>query len=65
MLLTTPPTAGLPPFYSERKAKEPEAQQVASLLPNARFSLIAGASHCLWLIHTDEMKTLLLDFVRD
>jgi proline iminopeptidase len=39
-------------------------EQVAALLPMARFSLIAGADHYLWFSHSDLMKGLLRDFVQ-
>jgi proline iminopeptidase len=38
-------------------------QQVMGLLPDARFELIAGAQHCLWLAHPDELRLLLRAFI--
>ncbi len=38
-------------------------EQLAHLLPNGRFELIHGASHCIWLSHADEVRGLLRDFI--
>lgn len=38
-------------------------EQVASLMPNAHFELIAGAEHVIWISHADELKRLLCEFV--
>ncbi len=40
-------------------------EQVANLMPNARFELIAGAEHVIWFSHLTELKMLLRDFVED
>lgn len=40
-------------------------EQVAHLLPDARFVLICGADHHLWLTHADEMATHLREFVAE
>lgn len=37
-------------------------EQVAHLLPNARFHLIGGADHYLWTSHAEPMKILLREF---
>jgi proline iminopeptidase len=39
-------------------------EQVARLLPNARFEMFAGANHYLWLTHAGVMQTMLQEFVR-
>jgi proline iminopeptidase len=38
-------------------------EQVANLMPDARFALIEGAEHVIWFSHSDELKSLLRDFV--
>ncbi len=38
-------------------------EQVARLLPNARFEMLAGADHHLWQGHADALSSLLNDFV--
>lgn len=38
-------------------------EQVANLMPGARFELIEGARHAVWLTHGDELRVLLRDFV--
>jgi proline iminopeptidase len=38
-------------------------QQVANLIPNARFEMIEGAEHVIWFSHEDELKDLLRDFL--
>jgi proline iminopeptidase len=38
-------------------------EQVARLIPAARFELIEGAEHVIWLSHPDELNSLLRDFV--
>lgn len=40
-------------------------EQVAHLMPNARFELIEGAEHVIWHSHPDELKSLLRTFVCD
>ncbi len=37
-------------------------EQVARLMPDARFELIEGAEHVVWLSHPDELKSLLRTF---
>jgi proline iminopeptidase len=37
-------------------------EQVARLMPNARFELIEGAEHVTWFSHPDELKSLLRSF---
>jgi proline iminopeptidase len=39
-------------------------QQVAMLMPNARFELIDGAAHVIWAIHADAQARLLREFIR-
>ena len=38
-------------------------QQVVGALPDARFELIDGAQHCLWLTHPDELRSRLRGFL--
>ena len=38
-------------------------EQIAHLLPDARFELIEGAGHNLWLTHADELRSLLRAFL--
>ncbi len=38
-------------------------EQVANLMRNARFEMIKGAEHVIWLSHEDELKGLLRDFL--
>ncbi|MGH9847415.1 MAG: alpha/beta fold hydrolase [Blastocatellia bacterium] len=40
-------------------------EQVANLMPDARYELIAGAEHVIWFSHPDELKSLLRSFVDD
>jgi proline iminopeptidase len=40
-------------------------EQVANLIPNARFEMIEGAEHVIWLSHPIELKSILRDFVDD
>jgi proline iminopeptidase len=40
-------------------------EQVARLMPNARFELIEGAEHILWLSHPNQLRLLLRSFVGD
>ena len=40
-------------------------EQVANLMPNARFELIEGAEHIIWFSHSNELKALLRSFVAD
>ena len=39
-------------------------EQIAQLLPNAHFEMIAGADHHPWVTHAQPMQDLLQDFVR-
>jgi proline iminopeptidase len=39
-------------------------EQLAKLLPNARFELIRGAAHFIWFTHSNELKALLRDFLK-
>jgi proline iminopeptidase len=41
------------------------AEQVASLLPRARFSVIPEAAHCLWLTHPHQLQHLLRSFLQE
>jgi proline iminopeptidase len=38
-------------------------EQVANLLPNGRFEMIAGAGHSLWLTHAEELRSCLRSFL--
>lgn len=38
-------------------------EQVAHLLPQAKFELIPGADHYIWVTHFEQMKAILNDFV--
>ena len=38
-------------------------EQVANLMPNARFAFIKGAEHVIWFSHPNELKSILRDFV--
>jgi hypothetical protein len=40
-------------------------EQVASLMPDARFELIEGAEHVIWLSRPNELKSLLRSFIDD
>jgi len=40
-------------------------EQVARLMPDARFELIEGAEHVAWFSHHEELKSLLRTFVID
>ena len=40
-------------------------EQVANLMPNARFEFIEGAEHVIWFSHPNELKSLLRNFVDD
>jgi len=39
-------------------------EQVAQLLPNADFHLIAGADHHCWVTHPEELRAALRAFVQ-
>jgi proline iminopeptidase len=38
-------------------------QQLVHLLPNARYEVVEGAAHCLWLTHADDMRSRLRAFL--
>jgi proline iminopeptidase len=38
-------------------------EQLANLMPNARFELIPEAEHIIWFSHEEELKSLLREFV--
>jgi proline iminopeptidase len=40
-------------------------EQVANLMPNARFEFVEGAEHVIWFSHSNELKSLLRNFVDD
>ena len=40
-------------------------EQVANLMPNARFEFIGGAEHVIWYSHPNELKSILRKFVDD
>jgi proline iminopeptidase len=49
--------------YGERDIRPRwPVEQVARLMPNARFELVAGAEHVIWHSHADELKSLLRTF---
>ncbi len=56
-------TPGMFLYGSEDIRPSWPVEQVAALLPNAKFQLIPGADHHLWVTHSAEMKELLEDFV--
>ena len=39
------------------------AEQIANLMPNARFEMIRGAEHFIWSTHESELRSLLRQFV--
>jgi proline iminopeptidase len=39
-------------------------EQVAQLLPNASFQMIAGADHHIWVTHAEELQDTLRYFVQ-
>ncbi len=39
-------------------------EQMASLMPNARFEMIEGAEHVVWFSHADKLKFLLREFIQ-
>jgi proline iminopeptidase len=41
------------------------AEEVANLLPRARFSVIPEAAHCLWLTHPQHLQHLLRSFLQE
>ena len=38
-------------------------EQLANLMPNARFEMITGAEHVIWFSHENELKGLLRNFL--
>lgn len=40
-----------------------QIEQIARLMPAARFELIEGAEHVIWFSHHDELRVLLREFV--
>jgi proline iminopeptidase len=40
-------------------------EQVANLMPQARFEVLEGAEHVIWLSHSNELESLLRTFVND
>jgi proline iminopeptidase len=51
--------------YGERDIRPSwPVEQVAQLLPNAAFRMIAGADHHIWVTHAEELKARLRDFVQ-
>lgn len=38
-------------------------EQLARLMPGARFELIEGAEHVIWFSHPEELKSLVQAFV--
>lgn len=38
-------------------------EQIASLMPNARFEMIEGAEHVIWFSHENELKSFLREFL--
>ena len=52
--------------YGERDIRPRwPVEQVARLMPNARFELIEGAEHVIWFSHAEKLKSLLRTFVGD
>jgi pimeloyl-ACP methyl ester carboxylesterase len=50
--------------YGERDIRPSwPIEQVAQLLPFARFELIKGAEHVIWFSHQNELRRLLREFV--
>jgi proline iminopeptidase len=59
------PTPGLF-VYGDRDIRPSwPVEQVAALLPRARFERVDGAGHHLWLTHAEQLKARLTGFVRD
>ena len=38
-------------------------QQVANLMPNARFEMLAGSEHVIWFSHKNELRLILREFI--
>jgi proline iminopeptidase len=52
-------------LYGERDIRPSwPIEQVAQLLPNASFQMIAGADHHIWVTHAEELRAWLRDFVQ-
>ena len=50
--------------YGERDIRPRwPTEQIAHLMPNARFELISGAEHVIWSTHENELRGLLREFV--
>lgn len=50
--------------YGERDIRPRwPVEQLAQLLPDARFELIEGAEHVIWLTHADELRARLRNFL--
>src|SRR5689334_18683133 len=51
--------------YGERDIRPSwPIEQVAQLLPNATFEMIAGADHHIWVTHSEELRAALRPFVQ-
>ena len=51
-------------IYGERDIRPSwPIEQVAQLLPFARFELITGADHVIWFSHQTELRRLIREFV--
>ena len=48
---------------SEKLWTSRQGQGLAEMLPLARFELIEGAEHVLWLTHAQELRIILSDFL--
>ena len=40
-------------------------EQVANLMPNARFVMVEGAAHLIWSSHPNQLRALLREFVEE
>ena len=38
-------------------------QQLANLMPKARFEMLEGAEHVIWFSHEQELKSILREFI--
>jgi hypothetical protein len=54
---------GGPPVRDHRPSWPVE--QVANLMPDARFELIEGVEHVIWFSHPNELESILRNFVDD
>lgn len=53
-------------IYGEKDIRPAWAtEQLANLMPNARFQSIEGAEHVIWLSHENELRLLLRQFIAD